>query len=320
VGMLLLASKLNTELAYAEKAKKLASEIYRSHINEDTYDRGFLFRYSSAIGADLLNDNELKGYALEGANKLVEMFISSAGIIPIGREAKIGNAANDATIDCMMNLGLLWWAWKRTGMQKYYDVAFSHAKTTMQWHVRKDGSAIQSVHFNPKNGQLIENDTHQGYSPQTCWSRGQAWCIHGFTEAYRNTGYGPFLEVALKSLNFYLNNLPDDLVPYYDFFDPRIPHVKKDSSAATITLSAIARLLTVELSQSERAYYQSFLHRMLNSVVNTCLIREGRKDLTGILKHGCYNFKRHDAIDNELIWGDYYLLEVLFRLLDSKSL
>jgi unsaturated chondroitin disaccharide hydrolase len=42
----------------------------------------------------------------------------------------------------------------------------------------------------------------QGYSATSCWSRGQAWGLYGFTTMYRRTGNPEFLATARQLAGF----------------------------------------------------------------------------------------------------------------------
>ena len=66
-------------------------------------------------------------------------------------------------------------------------------------------------------GQPIGGATHQGHSDSSCWSRGQAWAIHGFAQAAINTGDSSFLSLARRLADYAIPRLPADAVPEWDY-------------------------------------------------------------------------------------------------------
>ena len=85
---------------------------------------------------------------------------------------------------------------RESGEKKYYDIAVSHARTTMKNHFREDSSSWHVVDYDPETGQVRKKQTHQGYSDNSAWARGQAWGLYGYTMCYRETGLREFLDHA----------------------------------------------------------------------------------------------------------------------------
>ena len=232
-------------------------------------------------------------------------------MIPVGSHAEVSSGVDDVTIDCLMNLQVLWWARTETGDVRYQEVAVAHAERTAAWHVRPDGSCYQSVHFDPASGEPYKRHTHQGYSPEGCWARGLGWCAYGFLEAHRATGRQEFLDSARRALDYHVRKTPVDPVTFNDYDDPRIPVAPRDTSAAAILAAA-----AIELGHLTRE--ARFLHegeRLLEALIRGYLTPLGPDDgrPPGMLLHGCYNLQSGEAPDHELVWGDYFLLEALLR-------
>lgn len=87
-------------------------------------------------------------------------------------------------------------------------------RTVMKYQVRPDHTTSHVIDFNPESGEFFKQDTHQGLSPNSCWSRGQAWAVYGFGNCYRVTDAPVFMETARQLAEDAIENLPDDLVPY----------------------------------------------------------------------------------------------------------
>ena len=97
------------------------------------------------------------------------------------------------------------------------------------------------------------------------WARGQAWAIYGFTVVYRETGEPEYLDFLEKITDVYINDLPDDLIPYWDFNAPYIPDEPRDASAAAIVASALLELSTIE-QNDKTLLYRDYAVKMLESL------------------------------------------------------
>jgi unsaturated chondroitin disaccharide hydrolase len=315
-GMLWLSSIITNDDKYRERGKRWALRL-EPRIQSDTVFKGFLFYYAWVLGHLLFKDEELRTLAHRGAKSLANMYNRKAGIIPLGHEAeeaeKVG--LGETNIDSLIPLPVLFWASKDLGRKEFYDIALNHAKKLMTFCVREDGSICQSATFDPNDGRMVKRYTHKGYSEDSTWARAQAWGIQGFTLAYIYTRDAEFLDMAAKAADYFIDRLPDDRVPFYDFDDPRIPNVEKDTSAAAITASAMVKM--AKLGKGEK--YKVAAEEIVDSLIRNYLTPVSKEDKrpVGILTNGCYNKRIGLATKNELIWGDYYLLEAL-SLLSTK--
>ena len=135
-----------------------------------------------------------------------------------------------------MNLELLFEATALSGDSTFYNIAVKHADTTMAHHFRPDNSCYHVVDYDPETGEVRKRQTAQGYADESSWARGQAWALYGYTTCYRYTKDKKYLDQAQKVYNFIFNNknLPEDLVPYWDYDAPNIPNEPRDASAAVV--------------------------------------------------------------------------------------
>jgi unsaturated chondroitin disaccharide hydrolase len=307
VGLCWLAHRLTGEPRYRAWGLDWAARL-RGRERDLTHDIGFLFQYGAVLGWQTTREPALRDLALAAADQLVAMYHPRARVIPVGSHAEVSSGTDDVTIDCLMNLQVLWWAAAETGQARYRDVALAHAERTAAWHVRPDGSCYQSVHFDPATGEPVLKHTHQGSAPEGCWSRGLGWCAYGFAEAFRATGREPFLRIARRAADYHRRRMPADGVPYNDYDDPAIPDAPRDSSAGAILASACLALDALgDTAPADRGAYRETAGRVLAGLI------EGYLAPSGALLHGCYNLHTGEAPDHELIWGDYFLLEALMR-------
>jgi unsaturated chondroitin disaccharide hydrolase len=210
-----------------------------------------------------------------------------------------------------MSLPLLVWAGETSGQPAMVELARRVVTTIARQHVRPDGSTYQVVDFDLDTGRAVRYGTHQGYSDESCWSRGQAWAVDGFSRLYLMTGEARWLATAEYLADFFLENLPADGLPYWDFRLPDPTSEPRDSSAAAIAASG---LLTLALASDQSARYCAGALRLLGILASTCLTR-GVAGQQGILLHGTDNRPRSSAVDESTIYGDHYFVEALTKLL-----
>jgi len=221
-------------------------------------------------------------------------------------------------IDNMMNLELLLFAAQNGGSPAWRTMAVSHAIKTMQNHVRADGGTFHVVDYNT-DGTVFSKFTAQGAGANTTWSRGQAWGLNGFTMVYRYTKDDPnvpaatsasFLVTARQLADYFINNLPPDFVPYWDFSQSGT--APRDSSAATIAAAGLLELSTYVALPADSTRYRSAALNILSSLSSPAYLGD-RVATDGILLHGTANFPGNSGVDTSLIYGDYYFLQGCYR-------
>ena len=282
------------------------------------HDLGFILYNSFGNGYRLTGDTMYKRVLLAAADSLATLFNPKIGTILSwpGMRKTMGWPHN-TIIDNMMNLELLFWAAKNGGDHRLYDVAVTHAETTMQNHFRPDFSAYHVVVYDTITGKKIKAVTHQGYSDASMWARGQSWAIYGFTMVYRETKDPRFLDFAQKVADIYLRRLPKDRIPYWDFDDPAIPNAPRDASAAAISASALLELSGYVTDSVKAGYYRSQAAAML-SALSAPPYRSDETN-SAFLLHSTGNLPAHGEIDASIIYADYYYMEALLRLRKMKK-
>ncbi|MFI9243625.1 glycoside hydrolase family 88 protein [Streptomyces sp. NPDC053086] len=302
-----LHSKDDSFRAWAvESARNLAPRQY----DTSTHDLGFLFYPSWVTAWRLTGDDEWRTGAIRAAESLIQRYNARGRFIRAwGALTDTANAGR-VIMDTMMNLDLLAFASRQTGDDRYLDIAVEHARTAQRVFPRPDGSTPHVFDFDPDTGAPLGPDTVQGYSPTSCWSRGQAWGIYGFTTMYRRTGETQFRDTARKLADFAIAALSPDHVPVWDYRAPQQPHDVKDASAGAVMACG---LLDLHAATGRRTYRDVAL-RLLTALSETCLTRNSTR-AEAVVARCTRNRPAEDGIEISLPYADYYLLEGILRVL-----
>ena len=305
-----------------DKAVRRAAEGYTESLKGIAYrpcydhDIGFLMFCSYGKGYEVNHSQEYKNVILASADSLATLFNPIVGtILSWPREVKPRNWPHNTIMDNMMNLDMMFWAAKNGGNKLLYDLAVTHAKTTMQNHFRPDGSCYHVAVYDTISGNFIKGVTHQGYSDDSMWSRGQSWAIYGYTMVYRYTRNRMFLDFAQKVTDIYIKRLKetsDDFIPLWDMDDSRgTMGAPKDVSAACVVADALLELQQYVGGEKGEEYKQFALQTLAQ--LSTSKYQSGKKNVA-FLMHSTGHHPAGSEIDACIIYADYYYLEALNRV------
>ncbi|RAJ15418.1 glycoside hydrolase family protein [Arenibacter echinorum] len=312
-GILWYMYDLTKEERWKEEAIK-RTEVFEDFktINEH-HDIGFMMFPAYGNGYIFGDKKEYKDILLTSAESLASRYNPNVGTIRSWSNKMHPRWQQHITIiDNMLNLELLFWASKNGGDQQYYDIAVKHAETTMANHFRPDYTSWHVIEYDSISGDVLNRHTKQGYGDDSRWSRGQAWGIYGYTMVYRETGDKKFLDFAQKLTDRYLELLPEDYIPHWDFDIDTIKDDDRDASAAAIVASGLLELSTyMENKTLQQKYYNAAI-RMLESLSSDKYSGVGKAD--SFLLHSTGAKSLGHEIDVALIYADYYYIEALDRL------
>lgn len=302
-GILWQLSHYSEDEELLEQAKRWTAPLEQT-AEWEGHDIGFLVDYTFGKG---YRSALVKGYdeiVNRAADKLLSRFNSDVGAI------RSWDSDRDflVIIDNMMNLSLLFNAAREFNDERYYNAALAHMQTTAREFVRADGGSFHVVHFNQDSGAVVHKRTQQGAADDSTWARGQAWGIYGFALAYKETGDEIALQTAINMANYYLNKLPEDNVPYWDFSvtDPAEP---RDTSAASIAAAGLW-MLGKQVAGDDGEVYRSASLALTDSLLNeNYLVIDESKSV--LLKHATGNKPGDFEVDVSLIYADYYLIEAI---------
>ncbi|MCM4172645.1 glucuronyl hydrolase [Arenibacter sp. TNZ] len=282
------------------------------------HDLGFQVFNSFGNGYRLTGNPEYKEIILKTADTLATLFNPKVGTI-LSWPREVPNMEwpqHNTIMDNMINLELLFWASKNGGDKSLYDIAVSHADVTMKNHFRPDYTSYHVVVYDRETGDKIKGVTHQGYADDSMWARGQGWAIYGYTMVFRETGDAKYLDLAQKTAKVYLERLPNDLIPYWDFNAPNIPNEPRDASAAALVSSALLELSTFTKDSILAKNYLDKAEKMLVELSNNY---QSKDKNSAFLLHSTGHKPNGSEIDYSINYADYYYVEALLRLKKLKS-
>jgi unsaturated chondroitin disaccharide hydrolase len=361
--------------AWLARARRWTAAIAGLQDRPLDHDLGFRFCLSFGNGLRLSDADGETGRAYQAAAREVLLRAAAAldtrfdmGGVPVGALRSVDGyppgSAYPVYVDSMMNLCLLFSGWELSGApasgagRRWFDHALAQSRTILGRHLRPDGGTYHIVEHNdgtegtPADGKVRRKISDQGFGPESTWSRGQAWAVYGFAQAYRfaqrdpQAGAPALLEGARRAAAYFLDHLPDrstgdpynrvpgDLVPPSDFDaargEPDGPYsthragvrarTPRDSSAAAAGAAGLLELCTLVPDATEG-------HRLFRSaedILRSLLTFRGpdgklaylAKDSVhrGVLAAGAVAWSAAGA-PQSLSYGDYYLLEAMGRYL-----
>ena len=321
-GMLWLAYEVTGDEKY-RKVAEIHLESFRRRIEEEiaieTHDLGFLYSLSCVAAYKLTGNEDAKKTALKAADSLMKRYFKKAGIIQAWGDLSDPDQQGRMIIDCCMNLPLLYWAAGQTGERKYYDAAYSHICQAARYIIREDASSYHTFYINVETGEPRFGKTHQGYSDDSCWARGQAWAMYGFPLSYNYTGDWRLMDLNKKISNYFLNRLPDDDVCYWDLIFTGGSEERDSSSAAIAVCGMLEMAKHLPLTDSSKRVYENASLKILKSLTENYTSVTDLKS-NGVLLHAVYGKPNGNGIDECCIWGDYYYFEALVRVIKDWKL
>lgn len=269
------------------------------------HDVGFMWHISSGVHYRLLGDKKSKSRAMYMAASLSSRFNMNTRAIRAfcepEREKKV-------IVDCMMNIPLLYWASRETNDPRFSLVAMAHADTTMNNHVRPDGSVYHILEYDIHTGECLGPIPGQGSGIESSWTRGQAWAIYGFILSYIHTGKKEYLDTAKRVAHYFIACVSQtDYVAQYDF------RQDADSRDVDTSASAIAACGLIEIAkivpENEKKLYLDVAIKMLKAIdAGWC----NWSSETDSIVQGVAESPWRLNVDT--VFGEYYFIEAFYKL------
>lgn len=314
-GTLWYMYELTGDEYWKEHAVRHTENIRETQYMTFNHDIGFIISSSFGQGMRLADMPGYDKVIVQAAKSLCSRFRPGAGVIQSWDTNRGWQGTKGwkcpVIIDNMMNLELLFQATQICGDSTYYKMATTHANTTMKNHYRPDYSCYHVVDYDPDNGEVRNRCTAQGFADYSAWSRGQSWGLYGYTMCYRYTGDLAYLEMARNIASYILShkNMPEDMVPYWDYDCTDIPNTSRDASAAAVMASALYELY----EYTGTALYRAKADKIVESLSSPTYRAEIGTHYGFLLLHSTGSVPHSSRVDKPLVYADYYFLEALQR-------
>lgn len=313
-GLMFIFAEATGDEAWLNKAVAYATPLEERQYDRAVHDLGFLF-FST----------HLRWLGLGGPAERIEPLLVQAGKTMAMRFMENGQYLRSFVepaslfIDIMMNVGTIFYAGIKTGDERLLDIAHKHCLTTRRTLVRGDGSTSHEAMFDLESGECRRQSTHQGYRGDSCWSRGLAWSLYGFTRSYLQTRRAEYLETAMLNAEYYLENTPSDGVTPWDYDAPEsgpLARAQVDTSACAIAAAGLLDLADAAPDSVRARAYRNFAMTSLRTLSEKYL-----GDLTpgfeGILNGGVYHIHKNLGVHEAVMFGEYFFVEALDKALKT---
>ena len=289
------------------------------------HDVGFMYHITSGALHRLTGSKTSRATNIIAAQTLASRFVLGGDFIRAWNNPNYGMPSTNFTIiDCMLNLPLLYWASEELDDDRFKRMAMAHADSTIENHIRPDGSVVHIVVHDRETGECVKTIGGQGAFDGSSWSRGQAWAIYGFILSYLYTKEERYLDAAKRVSNYFIAAVADDWIPRADFrVADNAPlgseDVVFDTSAGTCAACGLIELAKL-LPEGEGGMYMNAAIKMMKAMSEEFLDLNPDKD--GFLYGTSARFpvdgdmKKADT-NTSLIYGEFYYVEALLKLMGA---
>jgi unsaturated chondroitin disaccharide hydrolase len=312
-GMMFIFAEQNDDDKWLEKAVKFSTPLESRQYDRAVHDLGFIFTSTYARWLDLGGPEKRIRPVLDQAGRTMAMrFMEN------GQYLRSFVEPASLFIDIMMNVGTLFDAGLESEDQLLLDIANRHCETTRRTLVRGDGSTSHEAIFDLNTGECLRQSTHQGYRGDSCWSRGLAWSLYGFTRSYLQSGVGEYLLTAQHNADFYLANTPANGITPWDYDAPASGPLAKsqvDTSASAICASGLLDLADATSNPTQARAYRDYALTSLSTLADEYL-GDKTPGFEGILNGGVYHIHKNLGVHEAVLFGEYFFVEALQKAIN----
>lgn len=316
-GMMWQFHRRTKDATWRERAEHYSRLLEHRQHDRNVHDLGFIFLNTYLPWFELTRDERLHQVLIQAGRTLALRFRER------GQYLCSFVAPESLFIDIMMNVPIIFYAATETGDEALMKIATDHCITTRDRIVRADGSTAHEGVFDTNTGKFLQQTTHQGLRGDSCWARGLAWSLYGYSKCYGLTGNPEFLAVSERNADYWLAHLPADKVSYWDFdadlSQPPPWGAQKESSATAIAASGLLDLARQTKSTDRAIQFRDTALAMLDALVKPQYLASQTPGWEGILKHGVYHTKKQLGVDESVMWGEFFFVEALTKVLERHA-
>jgi len=305
-------------LAWRQRAEHYSKLLEHRQHDRNVHDLGFIFLSTYLPWYQLTGDERLHDVLIQAGRTLAMRFKEK------GQYLRSFVSDDSLFIDIMMNVPIIFYAARETGDAELARIANAHCRTTRETIVRSDGSTAHEGLFDLATGRFLKQTTHQGLGGDSAWARGLAWSLYGYSKCFGLTGDEEHLEVAERNARYWIDHLPADKVPDWDFHadlsQPPPWGAQKESSAGAIAASGLLDLARQTKSRERAQEYESTALTILDALVSPEYLANHTPGWEGVLKHGVYHTAKNLGVDESVMWGEFFFVEGLTKVvLDRRT-
>jgi unsaturated chondroitin disaccharide hydrolase len=300
------------------KAEEYSRALEHRKEDRDVHDLGFIFyhgtykRWYEATVRQGKPDEKLKDVVVRAGEVLAMRFKEK------GQYLRSFISDESLFIDIMMNVGIIFYAAKNKADNTLYSTAARHCETTRRTICRGDGSTAHEGIFDTKTGEFLRQTTHQGFRGDSCWSRGLTWSLYGYGTCYELTGDARWLNLAELHAQYYVEHTPTNGVPPWDYDAPtegKLSRNQPDSSAGAIGAVGLLNLSRLTPDPIRAKAYRDFALRAVDTLTKPPYLASDDPKWEGILKRGVYHIHKDLGVDESVMWGEFFYVEMLTKAL-----
>ena len=301
----------------AERSEELLDGAFVD-FKELHHDVGFMWHLTSGASYRITGNNASCNRNLYAAAVLSSRYNIDGDYIRAWNHNEKGTediSKGYTIIDCLMNLPLLYWASEEIGDDRFKKIAMRHMDMAMRDHIRPDGSTYHIVDHEADKVGVKGVLAGQGYSADSCWSRGLSWAVYGSVISYIHTGKADYLAAAKKTADYFIEHCKKtNYLPLVDFCAPEEP-VYYDSTGGLCAACGMLEIAKYVSEEEGKRYTQEAINILKACDEHFCNYEEN-EDALVLMGTDCYprTERAMKGVHMPIIYGDFFYVEAILKL------